>query len=55
MSKSKSKSKSNPSPIPMARNNEIAQLIKMIEKIQTKMEESDKKMEMMGYFAPKPH
>ena len=32
----------------MVRNNKIAQLMKMIEMMQTKMEESDKKMEAMG-------
>jgi len=45
--KSKSTSRANQTPISMARNNEISQLMNLIEKLQTKVEDSDKRMEAM--------
>ncbi|KAJ8427662.1 hypothetical protein Cgig2_032163 [Carnegiea gigantea] len=47
-SKLKSKSRENRTPILMAKNNEVTQLMKMIEKIQAKIEESDKRVEAMA-------
>ena len=44
-SKSRSKLRGNHVPILIAGNNELAQLMKLIEKMQDKMEESDKKEE----------
>jgi len=51
-SKSKSKSRSDTSPIPMAGDNELAQLVKMMEKIQTTLDESEKKMTLMATTLP---
>ena len=46
-SKIKSNSKSNPLHIPMASSNKMAQLIKMMERLQARIVESEKKMEVM--------
>jgi len=43
---SKSESKSNLSPILMASKNETAQAMKMLERMQAKMDVSDKKVEL---------
>ena len=45
--KSKSKSKSNNSSIPMAGGNELAQLVKMMQKMQTRLDETGKKIKLM--------
>ena len=45
--RSKSNSRSNPLPIQMVGNNEITQVMKMLEGIYTRMDESKKKMEPM--------
>ncbi|KAJ8429040.1 hypothetical protein Cgig2_016945 [Carnegiea gigantea] len=47
-SKLKSKSKSDTSPIPIAGGNELAQLVNMMEKMQTTLDESEKKMMLMA-------
>ena len=47
-STSKSKSKFNTSTIPMVRGNELCQLVKMVEKMQTRLDQSEKKMELMA-------
>ena len=46
-SESRSKPRGNHVPIPMAGNNKLAQLMKIIKKMQAKKEESGKKVELL--------
>ena len=46
-SESRSKPRENHVPIPMAWNNELAQLMEVIERIQAKMEERDNKVKSL--------
>jgi len=54
-SRPESKSKSSTSPISMIQGNELAQLVKMVKKVQTRLDGREKKMELMTTTLQTPY